>query len=168
MAKLSNVSGSVLDSILPTYGNPRKNIPVWNEDDKMFISSEYESQAGHLYYKGLRFTNRLAIIENIGLYYTFKYIDGIEVYTFDGNNKVLIGSKKFDKTFYNKELIRSEVEKILRQYVCGQMKIQNLPYDETAISRECNKLVYDSYTSFLSDEFNNRLTQLLPVLNASA
>lgn len=166
MANIKNVSGTVFDSILPVYGNPRKNIPVWNEDDKMFISSEYESQSGNRYYKGLRFTERLAIVETIGLYHTWKYIDNVEVYTFNGKDKVLIGSKKFDKTFYDQSLIHSEVDKILRQYVRGQMKLQNIPYDEVQVNKECQQYVDDSYTSFLSDEFNVRLQKLLPILGA--
>ena len=32
MAQLANVTNNVFDSILPTIGNPRVKLPIWNED----------------------------------------------------------------------------------------------------------------------------------------
>lgn len=63
MANISINTTSFIDGILPVYGNPRCNIPVWNEGEKMFISDEYQSAKGNWYYKGLRFSDRLAIVE---------------------------------------------------------------------------------------------------------
>ena len=83
MANISINTTSFIDGILPVYGNPRCNIPVWNEGEKMFISDEYQSAKGNWYYKGLRFSDRLAIVEKVGLFHSFKYIDEIEVYTFN-------------------------------------------------------------------------------------
>ena len=98
MAQLANVTNNVFDSILPVVGNPRVKLPIWNEGDKMFLSSEYESASGHRYYQGLRFTDRVAVIETFGHYHTWKYIDSIDVYAFDGNNKVLIGTRSEEHT----------------------------------------------------------------------
>ena len=75
MAQIANISNSLFDSILPTFGNTGNNLPVWNEGQKMFISSEYESAAGNRYYKGIRFCEQLAIVETVGLYHTWTYID---------------------------------------------------------------------------------------------
>ena len=66
MANISINTTSFIDGILPVYGNPRCNIPVWNEGEKMFISDEYQSDKGNWYYKGLRFSDRLAIVEKVG------------------------------------------------------------------------------------------------------
>ncbi|RGX96231.1 hypothetical protein DXA63_05940 [Segatella copri] len=46
MANISINTTSFIDGILPVYGNPRCNIPVWNEGEKMFISDEYQSAKG--------------------------------------------------------------------------------------------------------------------------
>ena len=46
----------------------------------MFFCEEYESGNGHRYYKGVRFCDRIVIVEKVGLYHTWTYIDGIEVY----------------------------------------------------------------------------------------
>ena len=44
MATLTKaINKSLFDSILPTFGNPRVHVPVWDEGQKMFICNEYES-----------------------------------------------------------------------------------------------------------------------------
>ena len=63
METIKNITNNVFDSILPVYGNQRANLPIWNESQKMFITSEYESASGNRYYKGIRFSERLVIIE---------------------------------------------------------------------------------------------------------
>ena len=64
MATIKNITNNVFDSILPVYGNQRANLPIWNESQKMFITSEYESASGNRYYKGIRFSvyQRTAVI----------------------------------------------------------------------------------------------------------
>lgn len=116
MANISINTTSFIDGILPVYGNPRCNIPVWNEGEKMFISDEYQSDKGNWYYKGLRFSDRLAIVEKVGLFHNWKYIDEIEVYTFNQKSRTLIGSHKFEKTFYDKDLIQNKAKEMVSLY----------------------------------------------------
>lgn len=52
MATLTKaINKDLFDSILPTFGNPRVHVPVWDEGQKMFLCEEYESANGHRYYK---------------------------------------------------------------------------------------------------------------------
>ena len=155
---------SFLNGILPEYGHARCNLPVWNEGDLMFISDEYESLAGNRYYKGLRFSNRLAIVEKVGLYHNWKYIDTIEVYTYDRNSRTQIGSYKFGKQFYDAQLIRATVNKIVQDYCEGQMKLGNLRVKADELSAATTAMVDDAYKSLLADDYNLSLRQLLPVL----
>ena len=76
MATLTKaINKSLFDSILPTYGTPRVNIPTWDDSQKMFICSQYESANGHRYYLGIRFCDRIVIVEKVGLYHSWTYID---------------------------------------------------------------------------------------------
>ena len=141
MANISINTTSFIDGILPVYGNPRRNIPVWNEGEKMFISDEYQSAKGNWYYKGLRFSDRLAIVEKVGLFHNWKYIDEIEVYTFNQKSKEMVSD-----------------------YITSQMKLQNLPVRRDSIVSEVDKIVGATYVSLLSDDYNINLQNLLPVL----
>ena len=164
MANISINTTSFIDGILPVYGNPRCNIPVWNEGEKMFISDEYQSDKGNCYYKGLRFSDRLAIVEKVGLFHNWKYIDEIEVYTFNQKSRTLIGSHKFEKTFYDKDLIQNKAKEMVSDYITSQMKLQNLPVRRDSIVSEVDKIVGATYVSLLSDDYNINLQNLLPVL----
>ena len=85
MATLTKaINKNLFDSILPSFGNPRVHIPVWDDSQKMFICDEYESGNGHRYYRGIRFCDRIVILEKVGLYHSWTYIDSIELYAFNG------------------------------------------------------------------------------------
>lgn len=85
MATLAKaINKNFLDSILPVYGNPRENVPTWDNSQKMFICNEHESTNGNRYYCGIRFCERIVIVEKVGLYHNWTYIDGIELYAFNG------------------------------------------------------------------------------------
>lgn len=167
MAQIQNISNSVVDSILSTFGNPAQKLPVWNEGQKMFLFSEYESAAGNRYYKGLRFCNKLAIVETFGFYHTWTYIDSIEIYTFDEKKPKLAGKRTFDKQFYNEEFIKQQTKEMTRDFILGQLKMRNANLPATRIDSEASDIVERCYTSFLSEDFSKDGQMMLKVLSAS-
>jgi hypothetical protein len=115
-----STSTRFIDRILPTFGNQRENIPIYDSTQKMFLSNTYTSESGNMYYKGLRFSERLVMLEHIGLYKSWTYIDEIEIYAFDGNQMNVIAKKKFEKLFYNAEAIKNEVIELTFEYFKNQ------------------------------------------------
>lgn len=164
MAQIANISNSLFDQMLPAFGTPGNNLPVWNEGQKMFISSEYESSAGNRYYKGLRFCEQLAIVETWGTYHTWTYINSVEIYTFDGNKPKLVGKKTFDKVFYNTDFIKAQTEQMVQEYMKGQLKIQNVNLPAVRIAEQAKSIVDRSYKSFLDADYTPRVQMMLPVL----
>lgn len=162
MATLNKaITKDLFDNILPTFGNERKCLPIWDNGQKMFICDEYESSNGHRYYKGVRFCNNVAIVENVGLYHSWTYIDSIELYAFNGKKLELIQKHDYDKVFRKEELVRSESETMVRNYLTGAMKMQNVCISQQQITEYAKKLVDGCYKSFLDSDFNTRLTQIL-------
>jgi len=144
----------VYDTLFPAFGSQGINLPVWDEGQKMFLGVQYTSEAGHLYYKGLRFTDRIAIVETVGKWNTWTYINEIQVYRFDGNSKVLIGTKKFDKVFYDRQLIQRETEQIVSEYMKGMIKMSgNSSCLPANIDSQAKQLVGDTYKSFLDSDY---------------
>ena len=151
MATLTKaINKNLFDSILPTFGNPRVHIPVWDDSQKMFICDEYESGNGHRYYRGIRFCDRIVILEKVGLYHSWTYIDGIELYAF--------------KVFRNEDFIRQESEQMVKEYLTGVMKMQRISVPAEQIALQAQDLISGCYKSFLAPDFNTRLTQILPKL----
>ena len=165
MATLTKaINKSLFDSILPTYGNPRVHIPTWDDSQKMFICDEYESGNGHRYYRGIRFCDRIVVLEKVGLYHNWTYIDGIELYAFNGQKMELIQKRDYDKVFRNEDFIRQESEQMVREYLTGVMKMQRISVSAEQIGLQAKELVSGCYKSFLAPDFNTRLTQILPKL----
>lgn len=158
------INKDLFDKILPTFGNPRVHVPVWDESQKMFICDEYESANGHRYYKGIRFCNRIVIVEKVGLYHNCTYIDGIEVYAFNGTRLELVQKRDYNKTFRNEEFIRQESETMVRNYFEGALKAQRSSMPKEQLDAQAKDIIDGCYKSFLDSDFNTRLTQIIPML----
>lgn len=162
MASLTKaINKDLFDKILPTYGNTRAHIPVWNEGQKMFLCEEYESGNGHRYYKGVRFCDHIVIVEKVGLYHTWTYIDSIEVYVFNGTSLELIQKCDYDKTFRNEEFIRQESENMVRNYFESILKTQKTSIPKEQLEAHAKSIIEGCYKSFLDSDFDTRLTQIL-------
>ena len=165
MATLTKaINKNQLDSILPTFGNPRVRIPVWDEGQRMFILDEFEGGGGNLYYRGIRFCNRIVILEKVGLYHSWTYIDGIELYAFNGEKMELIQKRDYYKVFRNEAFIRQESEQMVKDFLAGIVKTQRLPMSSEQIASQAHELVEGCYKSFLDSDYNTRLTQILPAI----
>ena len=163
MASLKKaINKDLFDNLLPTFGNPRAHIPVWDEGQKMFICDEYENENGHRYYKGVRFCDRIVIVEKVGLYHTWTYIDAIEIYAFNGTNLELVQKRDYEKTFRGEEFVRSESEMMVRNFLEGILKIHRSSMPEEEIAAKANSIVDSCYKSFLDSDFNVRITKILP------
>ena len=138
-------TNSFLDKILPQFGNPRENIPVYSDSQKMFISSNYTSASGNMYFKGLRFTDRMVMVEKVGLYKNFSYIDSIEIYAFDGESKVLIGKVDYDKVFYNAERIKEDTATVITNYLEDTARVTGTLLDSTRAKQQAMQLLEAMY-----------------------
>ncbi len=143
-------SNSFIDRILPQFGNPRENIPVYSDSQKMFVSSHYTSAAGNMYFKGLRFTDRIVMVEKVGLYKNFSYIDSVEVYAFDGEEKVLIGKVDYDKVFYNTERIKEDTKAIIKSYLKNSAEVAGAILDESVATQHTLELMAAMYENPLN------------------
>ena len=163
MASLKKaINKDLFDNLLPTFGSPRVQIPIWDEGQKMFICDEYENENGHRYYKGVRFCDRIVIVEKVGLYHNWTYLDAIEIYAFNSTKLELVQKRDYEKTFRNEDFIRSESEAMVRNYVEGILKIHRTTMPTEELTEKAKALVDSCYKSFLDSDFNIRITKILP------
>lgn len=165
MATLAKaISKNLFDSILPTFGSPRVHVPTWDNGQKMFICDEHESANGHRYYRGIRFCDRVVIVEKVGLYHNWTYIDSIELYAFNCKRLELIQKRDYDKVYRNEEFIRTESETMVKDYLTGILKVQRTSVPTEMVKSQAKSIVEGCYKSFLDSDFNTRLTQILPAI----
>lgn len=155
MANIQNTTSvNLLDAVLPTFGNQiRINNPRWHEDMKMFVMSEYESKAGHRYIRGIRFSDQVAVIIDYSLWNSWTYLNSIEVYRFNGNEREMIGRKEFDKVFYSDSLVHSEVKSMLEQAIISMARMNGTVFTTDYIESESLKLVIATERSFNKGEY---------------
>lgn len=164
MARISNITSNILDSILPTYGNQRVKTPIWDEHQHMFMTDQYTSASGNTYYKGVRFSDRFATVLHIGLYHNWTYINEVELYVFDGTNHLLVSKTRIDK-FYDEDLVRNTTEDMLYSYVEGQMKLNGCQIDSKSLEVQIKTIVGKSYHSIIDDQqLDKRLESIKPLL----
>lgn len=156
------ISQNPIDLFFPKIGTSRQlSTPTWDSSRKMFIFDQYTSEAGHLYYRGIHLSDRLVIVENIGNYHNWTYLDAIELYTFNGDNLEIIQKRKFDKKFRDDDLVRHTSEDMVRNYLTASLKLQGASLPSDQLDAQVKELVANCYKDFLDDDYNIRLTTLV-------
>lgn len=115
---------------------------------------------------GVRFCDRIVIVEKVGLYHTWTYIDGIEIYAFNGQKLDLVQKRDYDKTFRSEEFVRKETANLLQSYLLGVLKMQKSTMPEEQLEKEVQDIIDSCYKSYLDRDFNTRLTQILPQIES--
>ena len=165
MASLNKaINKEMFANILPEFGKPRIKVPVWDNSQKMFIFDEHESASGNHYYCGIRFCNHIAVVEKVGIFHSWTYIDSIEIYAFNGKCPELIQKRDYQKVFRNEEFIRHETADMLKDYFVGMAKAQRQPLNMEYAEQPAEHLVDMCYKSFLDSDYNTRLTEIIPAL----
>lgn len=166
MASFSKaISKELFDNILPTFGNARVCLPTWDNGQKMFIVNEYESANGNRYYTGIRFCDRVVIVERVGLYHNWTYIDGIELYAFNGEKLELVQKRTYEKVYRKESFVRQESEVMIEEYMNGMLKMTRSSLPAEVVKNQARDLVEGCYKSFLDMDYNIRLTKILPAIN---
>ena len=164
MASLDKViNKNFLETVLPVFGTPRVSLPVWDEDQRMFLYDQYVSASGNRYYKGIRFCDKVVVVEKIGDFHTWTYIDGIEIYAFNGTKLELVQKKDYNKVFRSEEFVREEATQMLCNYISGTFKMAGKTMRPEEIKTEAERVVNECYRSFLDADYALYLTQqILP------
>lgn len=167
MAKLTQaITKDFLDDILPSYGTPARQLrPVWDSSQKMFIFDEHESQNGNHYFRGIRFCDRIAIVEKVGMFHSWTYLDGLEVYAFNGRKMQLIQKRDYpDKVFHNAEKIRKDTEEMVTDFLKGMLKASRISLSEEKVKEQAKGLVDLCYRDFNNGDYPPRLMQIIPAI----
>lgn len=135
--ELSRITNEALCKIIGTNG------VTYNQGKNIFLSSGYESAAGNVYYKGMRMSDRLAVVYNFGQGYAYLFLNGIQIYGYRGTEKVLLASKSFSCCTFSESWAKRKVEEMLEELLKGQLKLMGHSVDDNVICSEVRNLVTD-------------------------
>lgn len=151
----------VWDEIFPEYGTPRKQQIDWDESQRMWLYDRFVNCSGHLQYNGIRFCGKIAFRERISEYYHCTFINDVTLYTFDGTMPVMVECHKFVHTFHDAAMIRQLSEDMLRRHIRSTLKSLGINAQKEEIDREVERLIDGCYKSFLDDDYNTGMLQLV-------
>lgn len=132
----------VVESALPSLSGSGV---TYNAKNNIFLTNGYTSAAGNTYYQGVRLSDRIVVKYNIGEGYAHTFLNGIEVYGFNGRDKKRIGSRSFNCYFFSECNAKREAIGIVMDYMKGQTKLMGASVDTYQLEQFSQRLVEDTY-----------------------
>ena len=100
---------------------------TYNAAKNVFLSQGYTSEAGNMYYKAIRLSNRLMVYYDLGQGYAYTFLNGIKLFCFDGQKANLIAQKYWggcDYRIFNEQFAKDQSILMLSSFLSGQLKAQ--------------------------------------------
>lgn len=132
----------VLDSALPALSG---SSVTYNAQNNIFLTNGYTSAAGNTYYQGIRVSDRIAVKYNIGQGYCHTFLNGIEVFGYDGCKARLIGSRCYSSYFFSESAAKREAVEIVLDYMRGQVKLLGASLNPQQLEEFSRKIVEGAY-----------------------
>lgn len=155
-------------AILPAYGTQLDKAfkrARWIAGQKFWLVKDYLKQEnGNYYYIGVRFVDNLMIVEKDAMWNSWTYLDDLEIWAFDGKTPRLIQKKKYEKHHRDEDDIRKELTLMLTDFVKSQAKLNKVFLGDEEIRQVAEDCINRSFKDFLDDDYEIRLTQMIPLL----
>ncbi|MBQ0024058.1 MAG: hypothetical protein KBT29_12590 [Prevotellaceae bacterium] len=132
----------VVESALPALSG---SSVTYNAQNNIFLTNGYTSAAGNTYYQGIRLSDRIIVSYNIGEGYAHTFLNGVNVYGFNGREKRLIGSRSFNCYFFSESNAKREAIGIVTDYMKGQIKLMGASVESSQLEQFSEKLVEETY-----------------------
>ncbi len=98
---------------------------TFNPEKNVYLTLGYTSAAGNTYYKAIRFSNRLAIYYDLGQGYLYTFLNGITLFSWDGQKANIIARKYWDSSnwrIFSEYSAKQESIQMLKEYLQAQAK----------------------------------------------
>ena len=106
---------------------------TYNAAKNVYLTLGYTSAAGNMYYKAIRFSEKLAVFYHIGQGYARTFLDGITLFCWDGTKAKIIGQKfwgGYDWRDFSEYFAKEQSILMLKDYLLSQAKLQGTHLNE--------------------------------------
>ena len=118
---------------------------TYNAQKNIYLTDGYTSAAGNTYYQGIRLSDRIIVKYSIGEGYARTFLNGVEVYGYNGRDQKLIGSRSYNNYFFSECGAKQEAVGIVVDYMKGQTKLMGASVDPRQLEQFSERLVEDTY-----------------------
>jgi hypothetical protein len=123
---------------------------VYNAGKNIFLVQGYTSFAGNTYYQGVRFSDRIIISQHIGQGYLYTFLNGIQIFGFNGKEAKLIIEKNYHCCIYSESIVKTESENLVKEFLRKQAAITGSIVEENQLEIFSRQLVADTMRNQLS------------------
>lgn len=95
----------------------------YNQQHNIFLTDGFTSAAGNTYFHGIRLDDRLAVAYSFGQGYCYLFLNGIDLYCWNGTNQKLISSEGYNCFVFNEIVARNRCVHMLRNFLAAQAKM---------------------------------------------
>lgn len=149
----------LVDKVLPLEGT--KAGIAYNESQNMLVTTGYTSYAGNTYFKGIRLSERIFIVFDIGIGYYHTFLNTVTVLTNSNGEKKTIGSKGHYNHKFNENTIKEDAKAIVKDKLLTEAKADNVTLDENWLNEFVATLVEDAYKNQIETLKNLQVNNLL-------
>lgn len=108
---------SKLSTLLPSIANGNA---TYNDVARMFLSQGWQSIAGNVYQEGLRLSDKIVVKYNIGHGYCRSFLNGVNIYGFDGEKmRLLVSDNSYYCCYWSESVVRQETVRLLSSFFEG-------------------------------------------------
>lgn len=149
----------LIDKVLPIEAN--KAGVSYSEQQNMLVTTPYTSFAGNTYFKGIRLSERIFIVFDIGIGYYHTFLNAVTVLTNQDGEKKTVGSKGHYNHKFNEQTIKEDAKTIVKEKLLTEAKADNVTLDEIWLNEFVETLVNDAYKNQIETLKNMQVNKLL-------
>jgi hypothetical protein len=139
---MENNLEKIVSSVLPTVVSSSKL--TYNEAQNVFLTTGHVSLAGNTYFKGIRLSDVVVLVVDVGIGYAYTFLNGIRIYTASSDRK-LIAERGFNTCYYSEDRVKSEAIEMIQEKLKAEAISKGLQMDENLLLEFATKLLEDVY-----------------------
>lgn len=133
-----------IDQALPVIS--QKGV-TYNKANNIFLTDGYTSAAGNVYFQGIRLSDRIVIKENIGQGYAYTFLNGIQIFGFNGKDLQLLCSSDYHCLIYDKADVKEKTLGMIKAYLKDQLKLTGVSAADSTLTEFSNALIESVYSN---------------------
>ena len=96
---------------------------TYNLAANMFLTPGYMSLAGNVYQQGVRLSRRMAVKFSIGHGYYHTFLNGIQVYMWDGGKPKMVAHRCYSNFWWSESEAQRELKSVVKSYLLNESKL---------------------------------------------
>ena len=96
---------------------------TYNQAANMFLTPGYMSLAGNVYQQGVRLSRRMAVKFSIGHGYYHTFLNGIQVYIWDGGKPKMVAHRCYSNFWWSESEAQRELKSVVKSYLLNESKL---------------------------------------------